>query len=518
MKYLLNHKTLRDSWMDAGMFKLITLKEQEILKKLFCTETLQLCVTDLCLHTCLTYSSKQIGKQQARRMVRKLQKTAYILPVSFREIAQARALSSDDFDFEDALDVACIQSFGLEALITHAVHRKHFNFLDVNVKTIEELLDYLPKGLKLWSAYTLEQRRDFTQINFDLKEENLQQVTLSHADFSGLDLSGVNFMNAILEGVNFSNADLSEACLIGANLWDAILENANLQGVDFTDAKLIGADLCGANLEGANLTETDFTNAKITGINFAGVDITDDVNLTSVNFSAAISGTSTKVKDFTVRNIATINELRQLHLLECRLLEKSALPFDRLQDWWMNYKSGIKGLFYQHKILVGTISIWPITRVMAETLEERCRSEAFEEHELDTCPTKTLRQQGGTKYWYVGAVYLNESLRVKGCLGINFMAMLLYEAFYSWQTNDSKFIDTSEDWIEIYAISINENRTDVRDNVYQMLTKFGFKKMPGLTADGCPLYKLSQPFSEITQKIGKHFDWWAKRTREIASQ
>ena len=89
----------------------------------------------------------------------------------------------------------------------------------------------------------------------------------SCADFSGLDLRGVNFNNKNLSYANFSNsnlqrADLTKIKLISANLTGAHLEYANLSKANITSANLTGAHLEYANLSGVNFTNTDLSKVQ----------------------------------------------------------------------------------------------------------------------------------------------------------------------------------------------------------------------------------------------------------------
>ena len=99
------------------------------------------------------------------------------------------------------------------------------------------------------------------------------------ADFSNLNLKGIDLEQSNLSGANFSGADLSIAkkekynlpsVLVRVNLKGANFSNANLAGVNFEGAYMKNVNLSGANLKGANMQ-----NAILTGANFDGAVIDD---------------------------------------------------------------------------------------------------------------------------------------------------------------------------------------------------------------------------------------------------
>lgn len=128
-----------------------------------------------------------------------------------------------------------------------------------------------------------------TEINADLSDLFLQNVTLSEAnlrgadlsnsDLSRADLSGANLATAILRNANLSNANLVGADLSSADLRGAILENTDLRGATLDLADLTEADLTNVRLRGATLVQTKLVDSSLTGLNLAGVSLTG-ANLT----------------------------------------------------------------------------------------------------------------------------------------------------------------------------------------------------------------------------------------------
>ena len=142
-------------------------------------------------------------------------------------------------------------------------------------------------------------------IGADLKEANLNGVSLIEAD-----LSGANLWQA-----NLNRTSLIEADLRGANLWRAKLVEADLRAVKLWRAKLIEADLRGAclsiadlravNLRGARLGQADLrganlNNASLERANLTGASLSGAKAL-STNFDRAIF-TATCLEDWQINN------------------------------------------------------------------------------------------------------------------------------------------------------------------------------------------------------------------------
>lgn len=78
---------------------------------------------------------------------------------------------------------------------------------------------------------------------------------LSYSDFSGMNLSFINFSDKGLYGCDFSEVNLQGADLRDSDISDSILINANLGYAYLSGAVFTGADLTGAFLQGASLNE-----------------------------------------------------------------------------------------------------------------------------------------------------------------------------------------------------------------------------------------------------------------------
>ena len=80
--------------------------------------------------------------------------------------------------------------------------------------------------------------------------------------------------NANLSGANLSGADLSRADLFRTNLFRTNLSEANLSEANLSEANLSGAGLDDANLSWAYLSEANLTAANLSRANFNGADLT----------------------------------------------------------------------------------------------------------------------------------------------------------------------------------------------------------------------------------------------------
>ena len=114
--------------------------------------------------------------------------------------------------------------------------------------------------------------RDFPEVlpNLCLAGMNfhLSGVDEKARNWSGLNLSGVDFRGAYLKEVHFEESQLD-----GANLQYADLTEVNLQHADLTEAKLQNADLSGAELQNANLRFAELQNAHLLLVNLQNADL-----------------------------------------------------------------------------------------------------------------------------------------------------------------------------------------------------------------------------------------------------
>ena len=109
---------------------------------------------------------------------------------------------------------------------------------------------------------------DFHLSGVDEKARNWSGLNLSGVDFRGAHLSKVQFEESQLYGANLQYTDLTEAelqnaTLSFAKLQYAALTEANLQNATLSFAKLQYADLSGAELQNADLLGAELQNADL---------------------------------------------------------------------------------------------------------------------------------------------------------------------------------------------------------------------------------------------------------------
>ena len=109
---------------------------------------------------------------------------------------------------------------------------------------------------------------DFHLSGVDEKARNWSGLNLSGVDFRGAHLSKVQFEESQLYGANLQDAKLLFAKLQNANLSETKLQNANL-----SEANLQNADLSRANLQNADLSRAKLQNAKLLFAELQNVDL-----------------------------------------------------------------------------------------------------------------------------------------------------------------------------------------------------------------------------------------------------
>lgn len=109
-----------------------------------------------------------------------------------------------------------------------------------------------------------------------------ERMNLHRADFSGLDLEGLDFTEAVLPFVNLKGAKLANAILYDTDLRGANLEGAYLSEADFSCAYLADANFTGASLSNtifasACLADAKLSGAYIHGANFEGANLSGTI-------------------------------------------------------------------------------------------------------------------------------------------------------------------------------------------------------------------------------------------------
>ena len=168
-------------------------------------------------------------------------------------------------DFPEMLPNLC-----LAGMIFHlsGVDEKARNWSGLNLSGVDFRGAYLKEvhfeGSQLDGANLQHANLDKAKLqNADLSFANLQHTNLSSAKLQNADLSFANLQNANLLEANLQNADLSEANLQKAYLSRAKLQNANLSKANLQNAKLLFANLQNAYLSGAKLQNADLSRANL---------------------------------------------------------------------------------------------------------------------------------------------------------------------------------------------------------------------------------------------------------------
>jgi uncharacterized protein YjbI with pentapeptide repeats len=197
------------------------------------------------------------------------------------------------------------------------------------------------------------------------------ETILRNADFRGCNLTGAEFGSAILDGSDFTGARLQRVSFVTASVRQAILVDADLDGTRFYQSDLSGAklshadlsraDITGSTFAGADLAHatlsgakseywwTDFSSADLSGANLAGMNLAGARFTNVVLRLANLSGANLHQADFAGADLtgaildsanvdaADFRSARGLSEVERKRLQKSA------RRWLFDLKTGISG-------------------------------------------------------------------------------------------------------------------------------------------------------------------------------
>lgn len=122
--------------------------------------------------------------------------------------------------------------------------------------------------------------------------EPLRGWDLTRANLAGMDLSGCDLGEALLECADLSGAKLVGAKLVDATLAKADLRGADLSGADLTRTNLGKSRLAGAVLDRATLKDTVLTWAELGGASMREVSITGNMLVMAQGGAIDFSGAS----------------------------------------------------------------------------------------------------------------------------------------------------------------------------------------------------------------------------------
>jgi uncharacterized protein YjbI with pentapeptide repeats len=111
---------------------------------------------------------------------------------------------------------------------------------------------------------------------------------LFQADFTNLELKGLDFAGARLR-----QSDMSAAVMNHTNFAGSDLRDINAYGAVFTGTIFAGANLTNASFVGAYLQGANFRGANLTGVNFSGAEMDRAVGLTEAQLSGACGDEAT---------------------------------------------------------------------------------------------------------------------------------------------------------------------------------------------------------------------------------
>jgi len=218
----------------------------------------------------------------------------------------------------------------------------------------EKHLALLKQGIEVWNEWRLNNPEikpelcgaDFSNLNLrgiDFSQTDLGIVNLSGADLSNANLSGVNFRQAnltradltgadlsgaFLALTNLTQANLSNAVLYKANLKEAILNKCNLDRANLTEAILVSAQMWESSLIMASLNQANLTGAYLTKADFTDAQLVESLLVATLLGEADLSGANLSKADLwkaslskatlTNTNLAKAN-LAEVDLRECNL-------------------------------------------------------------------------------------------------------------------------------------------------------------------------------------------------------
>lgn len=118
-----------------------------------------------------------------------------------------------------------------------------------------------------------EKLATFDDAIADLSGADLQQADLTNAVLSHVLLDRTNLIEVNFNGANLAFAQLKESNLTLANLTSANLPNANLEATNLQDIIAIGANFSGANLSRSNLQKANLIKANLSQGNLREADL-----------------------------------------------------------------------------------------------------------------------------------------------------------------------------------------------------------------------------------------------------
>lgn len=174
------------------------------------------------------------------------------------------------------------------------------------------------QGSRFYGAGPDERVGTYDDWIADLSGADLKETDFTGANLTRVSLSRTSLLRATLNRTNLTRARLDRANLSSTQLVDAILEGANLEAASLVGADLANANLASANLRGARLTKlqgiaAQFQYAELSKTDWQGAD------LTTADFShAKLNGADLSGTQLTGANLRNA-QLRNANLQQANL-------------------------------------------------------------------------------------------------------------------------------------------------------------------------------------------------------
>ncbi len=197
--------------------------------------------------------------------------------------------------------------------------------------------DFSSSSITLSQLYTTKSYKEK-----NLSGVGLDELDLSNADFSRINLTSARlswstFTNANFRNANLTNADLNLSTFTNADFTDAVIAGAdfsfssitlsqlystksykdkNLSGIRLSDLDLTGVNFEGQNLMNADLTDADFRGANLTNAGFRGANLTnvDFRGTMGLSLTWGIRGTGVILADGTIYDFSLLGSGEKLRI------------------------------------------------------------------------------------------------------------------------------------------------------------------------------------------------------------
>ena len=192
--------------------------------------------------------------------------------------------------------------------------------------------------------------------------------------------------------------------------------------------------------------------------------------------------------DYSIQNVATIEQLKELWRLDMQAYQNCTIPFKTFKQWWSHYPFGSK-VYLENNAILAAIGFYPIEVTMALAFMNG------ELPETDLVPVR-LRDCLRTPqhYWYASGILLNNTLLDADPhrrLRDHPVKPLLKNALHLWLGSGHMEFPA-----KLFALGLTPEGTN-------MLCRFGFSETRSAEAmpDHCGLYDLTLTSTEQVLKV-----------------